>query len=244
MKVYKSNEKIHFLDKEQNILGFTDYSNELWDKVLSVNWKVIWGKPNAKGKRKGYIGTYSKKLGDYKKLHQIVMIHWYGFEALKEAYEKNFIVEHMNNNPYDCMINNLSFAPNRLNIAKGQTYDIDRKEIMSVAAINMFKDFETKRYQITVGFNKEFAMKLEKGLVPLNALRFVYENNFRRTFMDAENILYGIMDYGMVDTNKLHHIHMDIEQANYIHLKEHQKKAPFVEIDGSLFQVRKPCLIK
>ncbi|QIZ08383.1 hypothetical protein HFZ78_18045 [Priestia megaterium] len=82
-----------------------------------------------------------------------MMIHWYGVEALKEAYEKNFIVEHMNNDPFDCSIHNLSFAPNNVNIAKGQTYDVERKEGIPIAAVNMFKDFESQKFQITIGFN-------------------------------------------------------------------------------------------
>jgi hypothetical protein len=186
MKVYKQGDRINFLDEEQGILGYTDYTEELWNKINLVNWKVKWGKENSQGGRKGYIGTYSKKLGDYKMLHQIVMIHWYGFEALKEAYEKDFIVEHMDNNSFNCCTNNLCFAPNNVNIAKGQTYDKERIEAFPIVAISMFKDFETQKFQITVGFNKEVFKQTQNDLVGINDIRLVYDNNYRRTLMDAE----------------------------------------------------------
>ncbi|EJS14926.1 hypothetical protein IKS_01585 [Bacillus cereus VDM062] len=232
MRVYHEGDNIYFHDQEQNVFGYTNYVEELWHKIQSVNWKVIWGRPNSKGERKGYIGTYSKKLGQYNKLHQIVMIHWYGLDVLKEAYEKDFIVEHMDNNSFDCTIENLSFAPNNVNIAKGQTYDIERVGAMPIAAINMYKDFETQKYQITVGFNEFVVKKTEEGLIGINALRFVYENDYRRTLMDAQDILYELVTNGIIDPKKLNHIYMEEEPAVFYELKDGEESPGVVEIDG------------
>lgn len=232
MKVYHESGKIYFLDQEQDVFGYTNYHEELWGKIQTVNWRVIWGKPNSKGQRKGYIGTYSKKLGKYNKLHQVVMIHWYGLEALVEAYEKEFIVEHMDNNSFDCTIENLSFAPNNVNIAKGQTFDIERVEAIPLAAINMYKDFETRNYQITIGFNKLVVKKTEEGLIAMNTIRLVYENDYRRTLMDAQEILFQLTNKGIIDPKKLNYIHMEEEPAILYDFKEGENRSGVIEIDG------------
>ncbi|WP_158318469.1 hypothetical protein, partial [Halalkalibacter hemicellulosilyticus] len=234
LKVYYERGKIYFHDKEQGVFGYTNYDEILWEKVQSVNWRVIWGKPNSKGQRKGYIGTYSKKLGKYNKLHQVVMIHWYGLEVLIEAYEKDFIVEHMDNNSFDCTIENLSFAPNNVNIAKGQTYDIERVEALPIAAINKYKDFETGKYQITVGFNNWVVKKTEEGLIPMNAIRLVYEDDYRRTFMDAQDILYELTTNGIINPEKLNHIYMEEEPAVLYEFKEGENRSGVIEVDGKM----------
>ncbi|RHW38221.1 hypothetical protein D1B33_04860 [Lysinibacillus yapensis] len=232
MHLYVENERIYFHDKEQNILGYTDFKEKLWADVQSVNWKISWGKTRKNGKRKGYIGTSSSKFGKYKKLHQLVMLHWYGKEAIEEAYEKDFIVEHMDNDSFNCCIDNLSFAPDNVNKAKGLTYDIERIEAIPIVAVNMYKDFDTQKFQITVGFNSPVVQKTENGFEYVNALKLVYENDFRRTLLDAQEILYEMVNNGLLDTSKLHHLNYKVEKAILTVLQEGEENASMIQRNG------------
>lgn len=57
------------------------------------------------------------------------------------------------NNRYDCRICNLEFLSFRHNVAKGQTLDVESAEMKYHIALNLFKDFSTGLYQISIGFN-------------------------------------------------------------------------------------------
>ncbi|MFC0300375.1 hypothetical protein ACFFIS_06015 [Virgibacillus soli] len=75
----------------------------------------------------------------------------------------------------------------------------------------MYKDFETGKYQITVGFNNWVVKKTEDGLTPMNAIRLVYVDDYGRTFMDAQDILYELTTNGIINPKKLNHIYMEEE---------------------------------
>lgn len=149
--------RIYFKQEQGSFFGYTDYTHELWKKISSVNWYV--SQADIDKGNKTYIYTGSSKFDSYKKLHQVVMIHWYGIEKFTEAYENDFIVEHHDNDAFNCLIENLSFAPNSVNLAKAHTYDKERKEALPLVAINFFKDFTTQKYQITLGFYDDGKIK-------------------------------------------------------------------------------------
>lgn len=153
-------------------------------------------------------------------------------KAIEEAYEKKFIVEHMDNDSFNCCIDNLSFAPDNVNKAKGLTYDIEREEAIPIVAVNMFKDFDTQKFQITVGFNKPMYQVSEQGYIDVTALKLVYKNDFRRTLLDAQEILYEVINNGLLDTGKLHHLDYKAERTILTVLQDGEEGASMIQRNG------------
>lgn len=237
MHIYHEKNYIYFKDNEQNILGYTNYDKGLWESIQDLNWGVNWGKANSNGKKKGYIGTGSSKLGKRNKLHQIVMAHWYGEETVDIAYSQKFIIEHMDNNPFDCTVENLSFAPNNVNIAKGQVYDVERREALESIAVNIYKDFESGKYQITIGFNKLSYIVIEERPISVTVMRLVYEDDYRRALMDAENILYEFKERKKLKLNNLNYIDMEYIPAYTIESEDGRVKTGVFEYDGKNYLI-------
>lgn len=222
--------RIYFKNEDGGFLGYTTFEADLIDKLLQVNWFVSDKDINEKNKT--YIKTHSKKLGKYKALHQIVMIHWYGLERFEEVKEKGFIVEHHDNDAFNCLIENLSFASNDVNLAKAHTYDKERKISLPNVAINFFKDFKSKKYQITLGFNKEYFLSLAEDTKSLTSLKLLYEDDFRNVFNDASNLLYNLTEYKKFDLNKLQYIDYSYTETIYIQPDSDGTIPLFVEVDG------------
>lgn len=108
------------------------------DELTSVTWSI----------NGSYL--YNKNLGY---LHRYIVGKWYGNETLKNMTKENFIVDHLNNNGYDCTIENLTFLPSDENKAKGYTLDKYREKNLLYAALNITKDFSTNLFQISINFN-------------------------------------------------------------------------------------------
>lgn len=224
-------QKIYFKNEEFSFFGYTSYTPEMLEKVLSVNWYV--SEKKFLKKEKTYIETHSKKLGNYKALHQIVMIHWYGLEKFEEVKSKGFIVEHHDNDAFNCLIENLSFAHNDINLAKAHTYDKERIVAFPTVAINFFKDFDTQRYQITLGFNTDFFLSLADGTKKsVTSLQFLYEDDFRIVFNDASNMLYNLMEYKKLELNKLQFVDYTFTETIYIRPDEDGNLPVMVEVNG------------
>lgn len=230
LDISHDNKKIYFKNSEINFYGYTTFDQDLFDKLNSVGWSI--NEKKFLNKEKTYIKTGSKKLGEYQYLHQIVMIHWYGLDEFKEANRKKFIVEHHDNDAYNCLLNNLSFAPGNVNKAKGLTYDKERIDALPIVAINFFKDFSTQKYQITLGFNKDFSIQEGEEIKSITALYLVYEDDFRIVINDASSLLYNLIEYEKFDLSKLQYI--DYKYTESIYIKLHEDTPSLVEIDGKM----------
>lgn len=237
MKIYKEHGLIFFYDQVEDVLGYTNYNNIIWNKIKSVNWYVIWKKTNLNGVKKGYIGTHSTKLGNRNKLHQIVMIHWYGNRVLDDAYSKKYVIDHLDNNSFDCTIENLSFAPNNVNRSKGLTYDIEREDALSSIAVNIFKDFMTKKYQITVAFNKLSFIGNNENSRPINGLRLVYDNDYKRVLFDAESLLYDYTERCIIDIRKLNYVKVEYLFPKFIELDDTTVKTNLITDEENVYLI-------
>ncbi|MED3576076.1 hypothetical protein [Cytobacillus praedii] len=222
MEIYSEGDRIFFKSVKSKKLGYTDYTKELWDKISSVNWHI-----NGE-----YI--YSSKLKMY--LHRFVMAHWYGEDILKQSKESGFIVEHHDNDGFNCLISNLSFAPEPVNKAKAYTYDKDRIKMMRDVAINFYKDFSTGQYQITVAFNKEtlYWIPEKKTFVDIVKMSLLYDDDFIRTFQDASSILHEMELYKKLDLSKLRFKKMEYQEAIHIPITSDNKDDIFFEHDGKI----------
>ena len=98
MEVYHDGNTIYFKDERISRLGMTEYNKGLWELIDSTKWHPS--------------GNYirSSKLGY---LHRVVMSYWYGEDAITEAKEKDFIVEHLDNNGVNCSLKIYALLINR-----------------------------------------------------------------------------------------------------------------------------------
>ncbi len=226
MSVYISGDQINFNIEKANKLGYTNYDEKLWEKIKSTSWHVTADKRG----RKKYIK--SSKLG---LLHRFVMEHWYGREILDEATKKNYVVDHLDNDGFNCQISNLCFIPKPRNTAKGLTYDIKRIEMMDTIALNIFKDFETQYFQITIGFNKETIFIDNDKPVSINSLKILYEDDFFLVLNDAERILHEFSNYNRFNIKKLNCIKYEYMEANYFYLPPEKRDKAIFEVEGKFY---------
>ena len=219
MNITHSDNSINFQDEKMEPLGYTDYDEELLAKIMAVKWTVSKGR---------YLYSSSLK----KTLHQLVMIHWYGEEAFAQAKKNGFIVEHHNNEGFDCRISNLSFALARHNKAKAFTYDQDRLEVMSKMAVNFYKDYKSGRYQITVAFNKSHYLVINNKIVNVTAIYLLYINDFFRTMTDATILINEMQKNGRFKLSGLRYEKLQYEEAKLLDLEPGQEEAIFFELEG------------
>lgn len=205
--------EIKFFNKDYGIIGFADYTRLIWEEISKVNWYVD-EKKFINGE-KTYIYTGSSRFGEIYQLHQIVMKFWYGADALQIAYEKKYIVEHHNNNAFDCHVVNLSFASNDLNLTKAHSFDKNQPKLLKQAAVNFFKDFTTQQYQITIRFTGDFILLQNGKKVYVDKLCFLYENNFRVVYTDANRIVDELLEVGKIDFKLLSFIDYSYVEAKF-----------------------------
>ncbi|MGG4456871.1 hypothetical protein ABEX29_01045 [Brevibacillus porteri] len=223
-EITHSVDTIYFKFENADKLGVTDYNEELYKKITAVSW-------SKNGK---YIRSNKLKTS----LHQYVMAYWYGEEELDKAKKEGFIVEHHNNDGFDCRISNLSFAPEDQNKAKAFTYDKMRKDLMQSIAINFYKDFETGRYQITLGFNKPHWIidRSQKKNIEVTAIYLLYNDDFFRTLNDATNILHEMKQYRQFKLSSLRYEEIHYTEAIYTLLDEDtpEDQVFFIGEDGQV----------
>ena len=170
------NGNIHISRSEWKQVAEVTYREDYYDELKSVTWT----------ESNGYI-----KNGKLGLLHRYMMEKWYGKEVLEEMTQRGWVVDHMNNNAFDCRICNLEFLPSRHNVAKGQILDVESEEMRHHIALNIFKDFQTGLYQISIGFNDNicFYNVKRKEVRPINTLFLLYDCDYKLVIYDAEQIL-------------------------------------------------------
>ena len=228
LQISNDNKRIQFLNKEHGILGYTDYTSTIWRKLSKVNWYV--DEKKFANDEKTYIYTGSGCFGKRRDLHQIVMILWYGEDALEAAYTKKYIVEHHNNIAFDCQIKNLSFASNNLNLTKAHSFDKTQPQLLQVAAVNFFKDFETQQYQLTIAFTGDFILIHNEKPIRIERLYLVYDNNFRVVYTDANRIVDELLENGEIDFKLLTYKNVFYAEAKYYKLQSNE------EVEGLQFR--------
>lgn len=145
------------------------------DEITKYKWSLVNGYP------------HNNKLGY---LHIYVMRKWYGDNICDEMKEKNFVIDHMNNNHMDATIRNLAFLNSDENIAKGHHFDKVNKEKMYIA-LSMFRDFEKKLFQVTIFFNYPAKIVHPDVTEPavLNIACLLYEDDYSKVIFDCQHIL-------------------------------------------------------
>lgn len=178
-------------------------ANEDWDKLASATIRddyadelmsVTWSKNGE------YL--YSNKLKVY--LHIFIMKKWYGDDVYNRMREAGCVVDHMDNNGFNCEIDNLSFLLSDENKAKGLTVDKLSKTKTHIA-LSMFNDFSTGLKQISIVFNypaKAILSSLEKPAA-IDLACLLYKSKYEIVINDARKILYDYYDTYTFDIEKL-----------------------------------------
>jgi hypothetical protein len=218
-EVYQSGKTIYINRPKANKLAYTEYNEELFNILKAYTWSV-------KGE---YL--YSNKLKKY--LHRYVMEYYYGEEAIKVANEKGFVVDHIDNNGFNCRVSNLCFIPNALNKAKGLTFDKRRREMVDDLTLTFYKDFVSGQFQITITFNKEFVYIHEGKGVLVDRAYYLYDNDFELVLSDASKILQQVQKNYRFHETKLSHKKMIYVPSTYIELNEDEKKGSIIERNGN-----------
>lgn len=209
---------IYISRPEWDKLAFATYREDYYEEITKYTW----------GENDGHIQS---RLGS---LHKYIMSKWYPDIDIDEMYRNGWIIEHMDNNGFNCRVSNLEFLQKRYNTAKGQSLDFDRKRLMSKIALSMFKDFSTQCYQITIFFNGDTINKVNGKLVASLKLLYASDKNYRTVIADAEEILRTFELYGEIDTSKLHYNDSKVEYAIYTQLKPEEKDSPIIMRNGKL----------
>jgi hypothetical protein len=136
---------------EWDALAFATYREDYYEELSTHAWSL----------KKGYPDNATLGGG----LHRYMMAKWYGEDVLKDFTDRGYVVDHMNNNHMDCRITNLEFLKKAYNTAKGQAFDVDAREMQYRIAVNIFKDFTTGYYQITIGCNDPIGWKGPDGKI-------------------------------------------------------------------------------
>ncbi len=171
-----------------------DYAEEL----QSVSW-------SQKG---NYL--YSSKLGMY--LHIYIARKWYGDDVYEKMKVDGYVVDHMDNDGYNCCINNLCFLMNNENKATGLTVDQYSKKKTHIA-LSLYRDFTTTLIQIAIAFNYPAIAKikaLDKPAV-IEIAYLLYDKEYEVAINDARGILYDYYHYNIFEPEKLHDIDFHIE---------------------------------
>ena len=126
--------------------------------------------------------------------------------------EKDYVIDHMDNESTNCRIDNLTFLQNAYNKAKGLTFDQENKA-KEYIALTMLKDFDTELYQITIMFNYPAILQIEGIGDPavIELAYLLYEGDYRKVIADAQAILLDYKENYSFKPEKLRCIDYHIE---------------------------------
>ncbi|MGP4060368.1 hypothetical protein [Halobacillus sp. H74] len=237
LNVFQDGKRITFKSIDGSVYGFTEYTKESWRIIGGRNWYV--SDKDIKNKVRTYIYTGSTPFTKrYKKLYEVVMCIWYGKKKVDKMRDNKFIIEHLDNNPHNCSIENLAFADEDLNKSKAFSFDKTRPKLLPKVAINIYKNFITQEFEITLGFNQLYALTVEENneikRVPLNALYLKYHNDFETMLVNANLITNSIKKDSQLNVELLNCYEYEYVPANFVMLPPDDPSPAFIDNNGKL----------
>ncbi|APH15988.1 hypothetical protein NPD5_3877 [Clostridium sporogenes] len=214
------NEKIAINIKGLNKLAFVNYTEDLFEIIKNARFRV----PKTPEAIKKYKYPYSN---EYKKsLHQIVFDYYFGEDVRKKFYEAGYIIEHLDNDGFNCNISNLFILKEIKNTYKGWHFDKERSNALPIIALKIYHIIHNKTFQIAIAFNQTFSNNISKK--KLNVVRLLYDYNYEIVLQDAEQILESIISTGHINFNEWRSMYrfndIEIIYAPEIELSEEEKK--------------------
>jgi hypothetical protein len=206
---------LQFTDNEFHKTGYIDYTDDLWQIVSNSKWRTD-GKYIYSGKNT---------------LHKIAMQYWYGKDCYKKMIDSGFVVDHIDNDGFNCLYENLEFLNRIKNWKyKGGYYDIERKNKLPIAAVNIFKKRSGDKFQITIGFNIHF---FDSQGLPISKVFFGYDtSDYNLILSDAVSLVESVGN-GRINIQHLRFNRKKVEHPYFITSeKNHLKPGNVLKIDG------------
>ena len=170
-----SGDLIYIKNPNWDRIAVASIRNDYCDEIQNVTWT----------KRGDYL--HNKKLGY---LHRYIMAKWYGEDMLLSMTKDDYVVDHMDNDGFNCVIENLSFLSNAENKAKGLTFDKLNKDRLHIA-LSIFKDFSTGLFQSTIKFNYQPSLICSSINEPayIELAYLLYGSDYAAMLLDWQQIL-------------------------------------------------------
>jgi len=200
-------------------LAFVNYTEDLFEIIKNARFSV----PKTQEDIKKYKYLYSKEYKKY--LHQIVFDYYLGEDARKKFYESGYIIEHLDNDGFNCDISNLFILKKTKNICKGLYLDKEISKSLPIIGLTIYHIIHNKTFQITIVFNELFINEFGKKL---STIRLLYDYNYEIVLQDAEQILESIVGTGHINFAKWRSLYrfndIEITYAPDVELLEEEKK--------------------
>lgn len=215
-------------------LAFVNYTKELLEIIKSARFRI----PDTPEKLAKYKYPYSNQ---YKKtLHQIVYDYYFGEDFRKKMYKSGYIIEHIDNDGFNCEISNLFILKKVINTYKGWNFDKNVKNALPILGLKIYHIMSNKTFQISIVFNRSFINpKSEKVL---DTIKLLYDYDYEIVLQDAEQILKSITETNNINFKKWREMYrykdIKISYAPDIELTEEEKKqenGTLIERDGKFY---------
>lgn len=230
------NDKISINIKGMKKLAFVNYTDKLFEIIKTARFRV----PDTQEKIDKYDYPYSNEYK--KKLHQIVFDYYFGEDFRKKAYDLGYIIEHLDNDGFNCDISNLFILKKIKNTYKGWNFDKQAKDALSIIALKIYHMLSNRTFQITIAFNQSFVNPSSKK--ELSTIRLLYDYNYEIVLQDAEQILESIIVTGTVNFEEWKELYrfkdIKIDYSPDIELTEEEKKQGYgtlIERNGEYYLI-------
>lgn len=221
-EITHENDKIYlrFTTQEFYKVGITDYTDDLWQMIITRKWRTD----------KSYI------LSGKKSLHRLVMEYWYGETHCEQKIKSGSVIDHIDNDGFNCTYENLEFLDRIKNwIYKGQYYDRKRSEKTSIAAVNIFKNKNGDRFQITIGFNIPYYDS--RGQAISKAFLAYHTLDYDLVLSDAVQLVESI-EKGQIHIKHLRCNHLRWEYQTFVVSEAPLKPGNVININGEWFMIQ------
>ncbi|MDU5081214.1 hypothetical protein [uncultured Tissierella sp.] len=217
------NESISINIKGLRKLAFVNYTKELLEMVKKARFRI----PKTPKAIEDYKYLYSNEYKKY--LHHMVFDYYFGEYISRKLNEQGYIIEHLDNDGFNCDISNLFVLKKVKNTYKGWHFDKESKEALPIIALKIYHIIENKTFQVTIFFNKTFTNVISNKIV--DSIRLLYDYNYEIVLQDAEQILESIVNTGCINIDqwkKLYRFNdIEIKYAPEIELTEEEKKQEY-----------------
>lgn len=217
------NDTISISIKGMSKLAFVNYTDELFEIIKSARFRV----PKNQEQIDKYKYPYSNKYKKY--LHQIVYDYYFGEDFRKKSYGLGYIIEHLDNDGFNCDISNLFILKKVKNTYKGWNFDKEVKKSLSIIGMRIYHILSNQTFQITIAFNQSFVND-ESGK-DLSTIRLLYDYNYEIVLQDAEQILESIIETGNVNLTNWREMYrykdIKITYCEDMELTEEEKKQDY-----------------
>ncbi len=175
-------------------MAFVNYTDELFEIIKKARFRI----PDTPEKISIYKYPYSN---EYKKtIYHIVYNYYFGEDHRKRAYELGYIIEHLDNDGFNCDISNLFILKKVKNTYKGLNFDKEVKEALPTISMRIYHIIQHKTFQITIAFNKAFINEASGKL--LDKTKLLYDYNYEIVLQNVEQILESIVGINHINFNK------------------------------------------